>query len=1231
MEKKRNKGERIGLKLLIFIFGMTTAFAQKSVSINNEKIFQEQGSNPRSRAFEVNPQLQNFSQNNVGDRLLLDFFDNKQYEAVVLQVSKSYDGIVGITAQVANTQFGYCYISVAGNNIALSAELPQKDEFFSVKKINGKYYLTAQTLSEVQHEHGDECSHVSESGGSMLRAVSTPTLPESSAAATVDILVVYTPVAKAEAITNGSTIDLDIAAGIQRSNQVLSNSNTNVTLNVVYKQEVNYTESGSTNTDLDRLKEPGDGYADEVHALRTQYDADLVVLLLGDNSSNVAGAGYILGNEYGSPRNGFSAMKAKHTNTTGYVLIHEIGHNFGCGHHVNTDLTALYSYSHGHGGTSSSGGFSTIMTYDNLGFGPRIPYFSDPAIMYNSVAVGTAGTNNAKTIRQSKGLIAGYSDEAPFYDAFLKDITLSSGALSPAFNPGVYQYTVNVSNSVTSIDVEGIANSPKGATITGNVTAMPLSVGSNTVTISVEDAWGTNWNNLKTYTVTVNRSSAALSNNANLNNLTVNQGTLTPTFNANTISYSVSVANTVSSITISATKAHAAASVSGDGAKTLNVGANAFTVDVTAEDGTTKKTYTVNITRAAPVVQSNDATLSSLTVNQGTLTPTFNASTTTYSVSVANSVASITISATANHGAASVAGTGSQSLNVGSNSFNIVCTAEDGTPKTYTVNITRAAPVVQSNDATLSSLSVNQGTLTPTFNANTTSYSVSVANSVASITISATANHDAASVAGVGNQSLSVGNNSFNIVCTAEDGTPKTYTVNITRAAPVVQSNDATLSSLSVNQGTLTPTFSASTTSYSVNVANSVASITISATANHDAASVAGVGSQSLSVGNNPFNIVCTAEDGTPKTYTVTVTRAAPTLSNNANLSRLTVDRGTLSPNFAPGTKTYTVNVENSVTSITLTAWTAHIGATVWGEGTMSLSVGANVFPVVVVAEDGTTKTYTVTVNRASPTLSSDATLRSLSVSQGTLTPTFNANITTYSVSVAGSVSSITISAIANQSCCKCVGTGTKSLRVGNNSFDIECTAEDGTMKTYTVMVARAPLSNDANLSSLTVNWGRLTPNFNSATTAYTVSVGNSTTSIKLTATAVHDVASVAGDGAKSLNVGTNTFSVVVTAEDGTTKVYTLTVNREASATAIESPEENSAIKVWSANGMLHIDSPSDEITLVRVYDVNGRLIQTVKPQANQFETANPHGLRIAIIVIETSQNRKYSKKMVLL
>ena len=90
-----------------------------------------------------------------------------------------------------------------------------------------------------------------------------------------------------------------------------------------------------------------------------------------------------------------------------------------------------------------------------------------------------------------------------------------------------------------------------------------------------------------------------------------------------------------------------------------------------------------------------------------------------------------------------------------------------------------------------------------------------------------------------------------------------------------------------------------------------------------------------------------------------------PTLSSNTNLSSLTVSAGTLTPVFNPGTSAYTVNVENSVTSVTVGAAVEHLGATILsGTGAHGLNVGANTINVIVKAEDGTRKTYTVNVIR---------------------------------------------------------------------------------------------------------------------------------------------------------------------------------------------------------------------------------------------------------------------------
>jgi len=91
------------------------------------------------------------------------------------------------------------------------------------------------------------------------------------------------------------------------------------------------------------------------------------------------------------------------------------------------------------------------------------------------------------------------------------------------------------------------------------------------------------------------------SSNANLTSLTVNHGTLSPTFNSNTTNYTVNVENTVTTITITGKAEDTNATVTGNVTNApLNVGNNNFTIKVTAQNGTTTKSYNVAVTRAAP-------------------------------------------------------------------------------------------------------------------------------------------------------------------------------------------------------------------------------------------------------------------------------------------------------------------------------------------------------------------------------------------------------------------------------------------------------------------------------------------------------------------------------------------------------------------------------------------------------------------------------------------------------
>ena len=439
-----------------------------------------------------------------------------------------------------------------------------------------------------------------------------------------------------------------------------------------------------------------------------------------------------------------------------------------------------------------------------------------------------------------------------------------------------------------------------------------LVVGETTISVAVTAQDG---ETTKTYTVIATRAGSV---DATLSSLSLSGVTLTPAFTSGTTAYTASVGHgvTEATVTASASDAYAGVEVTPEDAddRTLGdqvdlaVGETTISVEVTAQDGLTTRTYMVTVTRAG----SADAILSALSLSGVTLTPAFASGTTAYTASVAHGVTETTVTASASDAYAGVEVTpedaddrtlGDQvDLAVGETTISVEVTAQDGlTTRTYMVTVTRAGSV----DATLSALSLSGVTLTPAFAAGTTAYTASVEHAVAETKVTATARAENASVEvtpedaddqTLGDQvDLAVGETTISVEVTAQDGlTTRTYMVTVTRAG----SADASLSSLSLSGVTLSPAFASGTTAYTASVANSETETTVAATAAAEAAyevKLNGVvdhdGVVGLEVGDgNVIAVEVTAQDGeTTQTYTVTVTRAG---SADASLSALSAERG---------------------------------------------------------------------------------------------------------------------------------------------------------------------------------------------------------------------------------------------------------------------------------------------------------------------------------------------------
>lgn len=418
--------------------------------------------------------------------------------------------------------------------------------------------------------------------------------------------------------------------------------------------------------------------------------------------------------------------------------------------------------------------------------------------------------------------------------------------------------------------------------------------------------------------------------------------------------------------------------------------------------------------------------------------------------------------------------------------------------------------------------------------------------------------------------------------------------------APGVSPDVGNLSGLEVMDGAqavaISPAFDPAVTNYSVSVGGSTAALTIKATSTDSRATIrinnsAAVSGQAygpigLAPGSNTLNIVVDVPGGV-KAYIVTVVRGA-----NANLAALSVAPGSLAEYFDPNVVNYSAIVGNGTGQVRVTASLADPASTLKIKGQavnsgqpsalIAVVVGANPIDVVVTALDGATKTYVLTVTRSASPLAdlSSITLANAATSQSiSYTPGFTANTLKYTTqTVAFGVSSVNVtvtvadptSSLAIQPPGQAFQPATAGAVFGpitlpnvmptENTILIRVTAQNGTVKTYTVAVPRSSASNDANLQALKVSSGVLAPAFTPAVLTYHVSIPAFGTNVTITGTAHDPTAKVQINNqpptlgiAEVLvpNVGITPIPISVIAEDGTLKTYTIVFNTDANLSSL--------------------------------------------------------------------------------
>ena len=172
------------------------------------------------------------------------------------------------------------------------------------------------------------------------RPASGRELSKSTSPPVIDLLVAYT---QAVLDANPNIWSL-IAASEASANEILSNSGNDERVEVVHTVQVSYTEFGNAETDCNRLQNPSDGYMDNIHSLRDQYGADVVVLLIDDWRPPWLGWAYDV--PAGDASEAFCVLEAG-VAVTDYTFAHEVAHLVGARHEYDPAGTyehAVYTW-----------------------------------------------------------------------------------------------------------------------------------------------------------------------------------------------------------------------------------------------------------------------------------------------------------------------------------------------------------------------------------------------------------------------------------------------------------------------------------------------------------------------------------------------------------------------------------------------------------------------------------------------------------------------------------------------------------------------------------------------------------------------------------------------------------------------------------------------------------------------------------------------------------------------
>lgn len=268
----------------------------------------------------------------------------------------------------------------------------------------------------------------------------------------------------------------------------------------------------------------------------------------------------------------------------------------------------------------------------------------------------------------------------------------------------------------------------------------------------------------------------------NFSESTVEVGdTVTVTVTGNGVSGTVNLSATGGDVTFSQNSvsldngsASVTATINKEGS--IRITATANDAENTATGGTITAVASSNSTGNSNTdsEEAANANLSNLGIRPNDFTG-FSPSKLTYDVTVPEDVESVEVYATAQVSGATITGTGTQNLEYGENALNVVVTSEDGTTKTYTINVTREGAGEETEGTTevkkgLSSIKIGDLELSPSFATDVYEYTVKYIGEDTSLNIETVATDPSYAVEVLGNEELKEGENTITILVSDSEG-----------------------------------------------------------------------------------------------------------------------------------------------------------------------------------------------------------------------------------------------------------------------------------------------------------------------------------------------------------------------------------------------------------------------------------------------------------------------------